>query len=439
MRRTALVCLVMLSVLVAGACRGDSDDPDTDPTGTIQRPVVLTFMAYGPDEEVSAYESMVKSFNNMSQGVSVSLVKVADQNEALAQLRSGDTPDIFLLSRRDLAEITDKKLNQPIDELLDSRGVDFSDLYKRDALQAFSRDAHLQCMPYGISPMVIYYNTSLIDFDTMEEQGLPRPTSHASWTFDQFTAAAEYSSRKGIKGVYIEPSLVGLAPFVYSGGGNLFDDDQDPKSLALSSEDSVSALNRTMAILRKNRLTPTPRQLRQESALDRFTTGKLGMIAGFRSLVPELRKTPSLNFDVMPMPTLDAEKTVGDVAGLCMSAEATSRGDAADFIVHAISSESVSEVAEAGYLVPSNNEVAESDAFLQPDQLPASADVFNRSVRDIVVTPLIESFPRLERTVHDLIYQLFYAVVLDMEETTTAIDEASKPVIDPEAAKNEDN
>jgi multiple sugar transport system substrate-binding protein len=96
-------------------------------------------------------------------------------------------------------------------------------------------------------------------------------------------------------------------------------------------------------------------------------------------------------------------------------------------------------VAEAGYLVPSNNEVAESDAFLQPDQLPVSADVVNRSVRDIVVTPLIESFPRLERTVHDLIYQLFYAQVLDMEEITTAIDEASRPVIDPEAAAEDED
>ena len=50
----------------------------------------------------------------------------------------------------------------------------------------------------------------------------------------------------------------------------------------------------------------TPEEVREQAPLDRFKTGKLGMIAGFRSLVPELRKTPSLNFDVMPMPTLDA-------------------------------------------------------------------------------------------------------------------------------------
>ena len=75
----------------------------------------------------------------------------------------------------------------------------------------------------------------------------------------------------------------------------------------------------------------------------------------------------------MPMPSLDGQQTVGDVTGLCMSADPTSVGDAADFITHAISTEQVSEVAEAGYLVPSNSEAAESEAFLPSDQLPANA------------------------------------------------------------------
>lgn len=433
-RRTTLVAVTVLVSALAGACRDGSPDPDDEPTVTPGASTVLEFMAYGPPEEVAGYESMVASFNaDPARGATIKLVKVANQNEALARLRTGDVPDVFLISRRDLAEVAEKKLNQPIDELLDSRGVDFSDFYKRDSLQAFADEAHLQCMPYGISPMVIYYNTNLIDFETMEEQGLPRPTTHAAWTFEQFAAAAEFASRDGVKGVYIEPSLLGLAPFVYSGGGDLFDDDQEPKSLALASDESLDALNTALAVLRQGKLTPTPQQLREQSALEQFKTGKLGMIAGFRNLVPQLRKTPSLNFNVMPMPSLGAEKTVGDVTGLCLSAEAASPGAAADFIVHAISAESVAQIAEAGYLVPSNNEVAESDAFLQPDRLPANPEVFNRSVRDIVIPPLIESFPRLEQAVHDSIYQLFYERVPDIEAITTAIDEISKAVIDPES------
>ncbi len=430
-----MVLSVLLAASVAG-CEGDAGDTN-DPVGRPGKPVVLRFMVYGPQEEVAGYESVVRTFNAEHENVVVSLVKVANQNQALDQLRNGDTPDVFLLSRRDLLEVADGDLNQPLGDLLDARGIDFADLYKRDAIQAFSYDNDLQCMPYGISPMVIYYNTSLIDFETMEEQGLPRPVSHNFWTFDQFAAAADFASRRGTKGVYIQPSLLGLAPFVYSGGGNLFDDDHEPTTLTLSSEDSRNALDRTLEVLRDEKLTLTPKQVRDQSALDRFKTGKLGMIAGFRTLVPELRRTPSLNFNVMPMPALDSEQTVGDVTGLCMAADATSVGDAADFITHAISTDSVSAVAEVGYLVPSNNEAAESEAFLQPDQKPLNAEVFSRSVRDIVVPPLFESYPRLEESVHDLIYQMFYRQIIDLDELTDLIDEASRPIIDPESTEDE--
>lgn len=433
-RRVALAAVPVLFAGLFAGCEGDATDPD-DPSTTPGKPVVLTFMVYGAPEEVEAYQSMVRSFNAEHEDVAVTLGVAKNATDALRQLRVGDVPDVFMLSRRDLSEVAAKNLNQPVSELLDARGIDFADLYKRDSIQAFSYEEQLQCMPYAISPMVIYFNTSLIDFDTMADQGLPTPASNNSWTFDQFAAAAEFATRKGIKGLYIEPSLLGIAPFVYSGGGDLFDDDHEPTSLALSSEGSREALERTLELLRKDRFTLSPDELREEDALDRFKTGKLGMIAGFRSLVPELRKTPSLSFDVMPMPSLDDEKTVGDVTGICMSAETASVGDAADFITEAISTESVAEVAEAGYLVPSNSEVAGSDAFLQPDELPAHPEVFNRSVRDVVVTPLIGSYPRLEETVHALLYQMFYAQVFDLEQLTEQIDEVSAPVIDPEAAE----
>ena len=428
-----MVVAMLLTAALAGACTNDDDDPGQDPIGTKTDPVQLSFMTYGPEEETAAFESTVKTFNETHDGVEVKLHAVEDEAAALKALRAGVNPDVFLLPRRNLAEIARDERNQPIDELLDSRGVDFGDYYKRDSLQAFSLDDRLQCMPYGVSPMVMYYNTNLIDFESMREQGLPAPASDNAWTFEQFAAAADYATRKGTKGVHIDATLQGLAPFIYSGGGQLFDDTQNPTTLTLSDESSRNALGTTMELLRTDRLTLSPRQLRQESALDRFKKGKLGMIAGFRGLVPELRKTPSLSFDVMPMPTIEQSRTVGSVTGLCMSSKPESVSAAADFIVDAISAESVSKVTEAGYLVPSNNEVSESDAFLQPDQLPEHADVFNRAVRDIVVPPVIDDQARLEEVVHPGIYRLFYARILNIEAVTESIDEASKSVVAPKA------
>ena len=93
------------------------------------------------------------------------------------------------------------------------------------------------------------------------------------------------------------------------------------------------------------------------------------MIAGFRDLVPELRPTASLDFDIMPMPTVDDPATVGDLTGICISHDTPDVAESADFLVDFISTESVSAVAAAGYLAPANTTVALSDAFLQPGRL----------------------------------------------------------------------
>ena len=114
------------------------------------------------------------TFNASSTDSQVSLRSWTSREDMMADLRGGSTaqlPDVFMASRSDLAWLQDKQLTQPVDELLDERGVDFGDGYSRDALEAFSADNRLQCMPYAISPMVIYYNTKLVDFAKMQARG----------------------------------------------------------------------------------------------------------------------------------------------------------------------------------------------------------------------------------------------------------------------------
>ena len=99
----------------------------------------------------------------------------ATHRELIEAIKQGDVPDVFLVDRADLAYLLDEGVSQPIGERLDERDVDFGDDYSRAALEAFSFDRDLQCMPYGISPLVVYYNTALVDFELMAERGLEVP------------------------------------------------------------------------------------------------------------------------------------------------------------------------------------------------------------------------------------------------------------------------
>ena len=113
-------------------------------------------------------------------------------------------------------------------------------------------------------------------------------TKRPTWSLEQFQTAAAYASRprRGIAGFYIAPTLRGLAPFIYSGGGNVFDNDDEPTSLAFSSDDTKSALEEVLPLLRDPKLSLTPEMLSEKTPLEWFREGRLGMIAGFRDLVP---------------------------------------------------------------------------------------------------------------------------------------------------------
>ena len=121
------------------------------------------------------------------------------------------------------------------------------------------------------------------------------------------------------------------------------------------------------------------------------------MIAGFRNLVPQLRDAEDLDFDVLPMPIIDSRATVGDISGLCISADSEVTDDAADFIAYAVSDAAIATVSATGYIVPANTQVAASDDFLAPDDEPANSAVFNASIRYMVVPPFIDQREELDR------------------------------------------
>jgi multiple sugar transport system substrate-binding protein len=437
--------MLVLALAVTGCTDGGDEEPSpTPPVQTTAKPTRLSFGVYGPPDEVTAMQGVADSYNALSDGSDVEVRSWPDHDglrDAIA--KGGKVPDVFMVSRADLAWIQEQGLNQPVEELLDERGVDFGDDYARDALQAFSADNRLQCMPYGISPMVIYYNKELVDFARMRERGLDAPDPEADdprWTFEQFAAAASFATRPGkhTRGLYVEPTLRGLAPFIYSGGGTLFDNADTPTSLAFSDGDTRAALERTLELLRDPHLNLTEKQLAKASPLKWFKRGRVAMIEGFRSLVPELRQVQGLEFDVMPMPVLDTSATVGDITGLCLSADAASMPDAADFLVHAMSAESVARVARTGYLAPANLEVALSDDFLQPGRQPEHARVFSSSVRSMEIPPPLDSWSELQNAVAGSLDELVSVAVLDdLDALLSQIDEESQTVLDPASATDE--
>lgn len=448
MRRSWVVVPLVLALGAAAAgCTGDDDGPGpAQPTTAAPvQPVNLTFGVWGAEPEVAAYQTVVDDYNAESVDAQVKLKTWGSREEMQQSVDAGKLPDVFLIGRQDLSRLISEGRNRPLSQLLDERDVDFGDGYSRPALEAFSSDRELQCMPYGISPMVIYYNRALVDFERMAERGLDVPsvddddlTKRPGWSFEQFAAAAEFASRprRGQAGFYVAPTLRGLASFIYSGGGQVFDDETDPTSLAFSSDDTRSALEEVLPVLRDPGLGLSAEQLSEKTPLEWFREGKLGMIAGFRDLVPQLR-TSAVDFDVMPMPVVDDQATVGDLTGICIAEDSKNVAQAADFLVDLVSTDAVSTVTAAGYLDPANTTVARSEAFLQPRKRPIHAAVYNNSIRYLRIPPLLDDVTALEDAVAPSLKELLEVEVPDLDALTEQIDEASRTVLSPEDSDEE--
>ena len=437
----ALVSGVALFGLVAGCstsgagAKGESPEPSSSGPASSSappEPATITVAVYGPKGSLGAYDTLADRFAVEHPNVTVNVKRYPDADAVLKSVESGQAPDVFVMDHDHLPQMVKDKVVRPVDALLEARQVNFGDGYQRGGLTAFAADAHLQCMPHDVSPVVVYYNQDLVDLKRLGNDVDEAPSALDGWDWQMFTAAARQASRGKAGGVYIDPSLASLAPFIWSAGGEIVDDPQAPTTLTLSDSDSRAALEQVLALVRDPQLTPSSRDLEKQDAITRFTRGKLGMILGTRALTPRLRAAENLRFDVMPLPSLGRFRTIADMTGYCISAGTAAPDAAADFLAFAVGDEGAAITARSGYVVPSNVAVANSSDFTQQSQEPASSFIFNEGVRRAQDLPFVPEWPQVSEAVKPALNRMFYAPVIDLDSLLDEIDTTSTQVLAPE-------
>lgn len=436
--RKALAAVVVLVALAAG-CASTDDPPSAKPSVKPTGPVPVTFAVYGPEPVIAAYKEIAARYTVSHPTVKVVVEAYADHDEAMTAYRrsqaDGGPPDLFLMDHDDLAGLAKEKAVRRVDDLLAAREIDFGDGYTRNGLEAFSADAALQCMPSDVSPLVVYFNPKLIELDLIAELGRNPVTQKDGWSLEEFGRAALQARRPGVRGLYIAPDLEQVAPFVWSGGGEVVDDTDEPTRLTLSDGPSAGAMEKLLELVRDPLLTFNETALQRRSAIERFKEGKLGMILGFRHLTPELRAQQDLTFDVMPLPKVGSGTTIATMSGLCISSKSEEIAKAADFLTAVVSDEGAGTLAATGYVMPANLDVVNDDVFLQGGQRPLNATVFAREVRDARLLPSTPRWPAVSTAAASELTRLFYEpVILPLQDRLEAIDQASIPLFDPSKA-----
>jgi multiple sugar transport system substrate-binding protein len=394
-----LLAMMAALTLTLVACGDDEVGSDAD--------AQVSFMLFGDPEELANYRELISAYKEET-GREVRLEAVPDREALLAKLTTafsgGEPPDVFLINHRNMGGFAGRAI-VPIGTALDTE--DFYEI----ALDAFTVNDTLQCVPQNISSLVVYYNA-----ERFREAGVPRP--RPGWSYDEFLRAARALRDGPGHAVGLEPAVIRSAPFVWGEGGEIVDDTENPARFTFDTPEGRRGLER-MAALEREGLAPNAEETEERGLDARFLDGELAMFFSSRREVPTFRTIEDFDWDVASFPTIGQPSTVLHSDGFCIArggnVEAARR-----FVLFATGRVGEEILARGGRTVPSRRSVAESDAFLDPGARPRSSQVFLDAVESMKRLPTARNWTEVEDRANEALESYFFGRA-DLDETLERI------------------
>jgi multiple sugar transport system substrate-binding protein len=425
--------IVSMAPMLLSACSGDGGGAAPPPAGANPGAVSggIEFMVFGEPEELQAYRNLIDGFKEAEPSVSVDLIEASDRADLLARLSTafagGTPPDVFLINYRFYAQFASQGVLDPIQARLDgSAAFEPSDFYPQP-MEAFTFDGQLTCMPQNVSSLVVYYNR-----DLFTQNGVTEPAE--GWTWDDMVSAAQALTQDvdgdGVVeqyGLGVEASIIRVAPFVWSNGGEVVDSDDNPTRLALDGPEAIEAMQAFFDLHQEHVVVPGDEEVEAEDDETRFMNGRMGMVLSSRRSTPAFRTITGFDWDVAPLPRHDEPAGILHSDAYCITTGSDNKEAAWRFIEFAVGSEGAPITAAAGRTVPSLMEVASSSSFLDPAAKPANSQVFLDTIPYIRRVPNISTWPEIEDAAEGILERGLYEGI-PAEEVADLLIDATNPM-----------
>jgi multiple sugar transport system substrate-binding protein len=394
----ALLCGVALSC--GGSAQGSS--------GSVR------FLVFGDPPEINAYRTLIDAFAKEEPDIDVQLVEASDRDDLIARLSTslagGSPPDLFLMNYRFYGQFAARGVLEPLAPYVESSDVFDEDDFYEEALDAFRWEGELTCLPQNISSLVLYFNR-----DLFRKHNVPEPTNGMTWLdlLDRARLLTLDENGQPVRGadpdlpqagtvpaetygLGIEPTLIRFAPFIWSNGGDIVDDTEAPTRLTLDTPQAREVIQAFFDLRTLHGVAPTDQEVEAEDDESRFANGRLAMLLQSRRSVPFFREAAKFDWDVVSLPVFDRPAGILHSDAYCMTKASKSKDAAWRFVEYALGPDGAKVVAETGRTVPSLKSVAESDAFLDPEQKPKSSQAFLDTIPHIRNVPTISTWPEIE-------------------------------------------
>ena len=411
---SALALQLLVVTLLSTGCAGGQASTSS-----------VSFMVFGDPAELAAYQDVVSAFEAAQPAIDVELIHIPDQGDYRERLgndfAAGTPADVVLINYRRFAPFAQAGVLEPLGPWLDRSTVIFQEDFYPQALEPFRYQGDLWCIPQNLSSLVVYYNKALFD-----QAGLAYPSD--DWTWDEFLQTAQALTRDldgdGATdqfGLGTEVSIFRVAPFIWQNGGELVDSQFEPTRLAINSRPAREAIQFFVDLQVRHRVVPNAAEEEAEDSESRFQNGRTAMYLNSRRGVPTYRQITGFDWDVAALPQNVQRAGILHSDAFCSPASADDKEAVWRFIEFANSPEGQAILAASGRTVPSLTEVAESEAFLDPDAMPANSRVFLDTIPYIRGVPVHPGWVEVETLSGDELERAFYGDATVEEAIQAAI------------------
>ena len=228
-------------------------------------------------------------------------------------------------------------------------------------------------------------------------------------------------------GVGMDPEVIRLAPFIWSSGAELVDDETDPTRFAVDTPTALKAMQDFFDLHAVYGVAPGDEQLESEDTETRFLNGTLGMVFSSRRDTPSFRTITDFGWDVAALPRRAQPAGILHSDAYCLTTASENKDTAWRFVEFALGPEGAPIVAASGRTVPSLIEVANSEAFLDPTQDPAKSRVFLDTIPVIRRVPNISTWPEIEDAANAILEMGFFEGA-PAEEIAQQLIDATTPI-----------
>lgn len=236
--------VVLFAVILTGCCQ-------SLPAAPTPEPVTITFAC--PFYDAGHYQALADEFSETNPYVTVELQSVRGNYQFDPQ-----AVDVFVGTQFQGAELQARgdvlDLSPFFEYALSSDLPDF----QPGVIDAFGSEDAIWAVPFGIDPLVMYYNRDLFD-----AVGAAYP--RRGWTWEDFldAALAVNDPDASVFGYVSTPQSNDPLPFIYQHGGKILDDLSEPTRTTFDDPLTIEAVAWYADLAFEYNVIPTPEQQRR--------------------------------------------------------------------------------------------------------------------------------------------------------------------------------